>query len=220
MRIKRIIMGILALLPSLTLLAQQEVFSPRFMAGFTGGVNLSNMIFQPKVDQGLKIGYDGGIILRYDVVPYAGIWLEVDYSSRGWREKPMDLPELKYTRTLNFINIPVMTHFMIGNGPLKVTIDAGTHFGYLLSEQSEGNFPENRPNGVVVAQHNMPVENKFAWGIGGGLGGEYHLKNYVAGVRISYVYGLGEIYGNTRKDYFGKSSEQVAAAKVYFLFKF
>lgn len=198
----------------------QETFTPRFMVGVTGGVNLSNMIFQPKVEQGLKVGYDAGVILRYDIEEYAGIWVELDYSERGWKEKPIDHPDLSYTRTLNYINMPVMTHFMIGKGAFKITIDAGVHFGYLLGESSEGNFPEKDLSGVVVKQHEMPVVNKFAWGLGGGLGTEYHFNKYVAGIRGSYVYGLGEIYNNTRKDYFGKSSEQVIAVKLYFLYKF
>lgn len=217
---KRIISTLLVLIFSLSTLSAQDDFTPRFMTGVTSGVNLSNMIFSPKVEQGLKVGYDAGVIFRYDVVPYAGIWLELDYSVRGWKEKPFEYPDLSYERTLSFINMPVMTHFMIGKGPLKVTIDAGAHFGYFLSEHSKSNFPTENVSGVVVAQHNMPVENKFAWGIGGGIGGEYHFKNYVAGIRASYVYGLGEIYGNTRKDYFGKSSEQIIALKFYFLYKF
>lgn len=212
---------------SLLSVAVAQEFRPRFLIGPTGGVNLSNMIFQPNVQQTIKLGYDGGIILRYDAAENilglrdvdAGIWLEIDYSSRGWREKPEEYPEYFYDRTLNFINIPLMTHFMVGKGPTKVTIDVGSHFGYLLSESSASNFPEEGIP-VVRRQHDMPVENKFAWGIGGGIGAEYHFGRMVAGIRGSYVYGLGEIYGNTRKDYFGKSSEQVIAVKAYLLFGF
>lgn len=212
------IVGVLffALIP----LFAQEEFRPRFMAGVTGGVNLSNMIFQPKVEQRIRVGYDAGLVLRYDATEFAGIWLEVDFSNRGWLEKPVEHPDLYYERTLRFVNVPVMTHIMIGKGPLKVTVDAGAHFGYLMSEHSKGNFPETAPSGVIVKQHSMAVENKLAWGIGGGVGTEYHKERYVAGVRASYVYGLGEIYGNSRKDYFGKSSEQVVAVKLYLLYKF
>lgn len=219
---------------SVTPLVAQER-EPRFMIGPTGGINLSAMIFSPKVYQGLKLGYDAGIIIRYDsgvLFPElehitGGLFLEVDYSSRGWKEVPSknrDLPaeydQYSYDRTLNFINVPIMTHLMFGKGALKFTVSLGSHFGYLLSESSQSNFPEEKLPGVVVAQHNMPVENKFAWGIGGGVGLEYHKGRTVAGIRGSYVYGLGEIYGNMRSDYFGKSSEQIIATKLYFLFAF
>ncbi|MDO5035360.1 MAG: porin family protein [Porphyromonas sp.] len=209
-----------------TAVAQESKF-PRLLIGPTGGINLTSLIFQPNVEQTLKMGYDGGIVIRYDVDKDAmglkgvdaGIWLEIDYSSRGWHEKPEEHPDYYYERTLNFINVPFMTQFLVGQGPFKFTVNMGAQFGYLLSEQSSTNFPEEGVP-VVTEQHNMPVENKFAWGLGGGIGGEYHFGKVVAGLRGSYVYGLGEIYGNSRKDYFGKSSEQIISAKLYLLYAF
>ncbi len=213
--------------------AQTLKYKPHFMFGATGGVNLSNMIFTPNVQQGLKVGYDAGIILRYDVghvydLPNvtAGVWVEVDYSERGWNEKPKDLAEkyqkmdLSYTRTLRFVNLPILTHLMFGADAFKITVDLGPHFGYLIGESSKSTFPEGNIPGVVIKQHEMPVENKFAWGVGGGIGVEYHFDRWLIGGRASYVYGLGEIYGNSRSDYFGKSSEQIVATKLYALFKF
>lgn len=212
---------------------QAPKYKSRFMIGPTAGTNVSNMIFTPRVYQGLKFGYDAGVVMRYDVgyvydLPnvVGGIWLEVDYSARGWKEKPRDLPEgyanlnLTYQRTLSYVNVPILTHLTFGQEALKFTVGAGAHFGYLLSEKSSGNFPEGGVPGVVTRQQTMPVENKFAWGIGGGIGSEYHFEKMVAGLRASYVYGLGEIYGNSRSDYFGKSSEQVIAIKAYILFSF
>lgn len=226
----------IALLLSLVVVdasGQAPKYKPRFMIGPTAGVNVSNMIFTPRVYQDLKLGYDAGVVLRYDVgyvydMPnvVGGIWIEVDYSTRGWKEKPRDLPEkfahldLTYERTLSYISVPVLTHLTFGQNALKFTVDLGAHFGYLLSERSSGNFPEEAVPGVVTIQHTMPVQNKFAWGIGGGVGGEYHFNKMVAGIRASYVYGLGEIYGNSRSDYFGKSSEQIISAKAYVLFSF
>lgn len=213
--------------------AQSNKYKSRFYIGPTAGVNISNMLFTPTVNQGLKLGYDAGVVLRYDVghvydLPnvVGGIWLEVDYSVRGWKEKPKDLAEeyaklgLSYERTLSYINIPVMTHLMFGSGALKLTVDAGAHFGYLLAESSVSNFPDSKVPGVVTKQHSMPVKNKFAWGIGGGIGSEYHFTKIIVGLRASYVYGLGEIYGNSRSDYFGKSSEQIISTKAYVLFSF
>ena len=201
--------------------SEPKPFKPRFMIGATGGANLSSMTFQPKVQQGKKLGYDAGVILRYDVTSYAGIWLEVDYSERGWKELPEDYPEYEYERTLKYLHLPVLTHFMVGSGPLKITVDAGAHFGYLLGESSRSTFPAERPGRVVVRQHTMPVEHKVAWGLGGGVGLEYHVgRHIVAGLRGSYVYGLGDIYGNSRKDYFGMSNEQIYSAKAFVFFGF
>lgn len=198
-------------------------FRPRFMIGPTMGVNLSSVIFQPKVEQKFKIGYDGGVVLRYDATTYAGIWLEVDYSVRGWKEVPELYPQRYYEQTLRFINIPFMTHFMIGSGPLKLTIDGGTHFGIYLSESNRNNYPgegEEKLERVYTAHHGLQVQKKFAWGLGGGVGAEYHLSSMVIGARLSYVYGLGELFNNSVSDVFVKSSEQIFAGKAYILFPF
>lgn len=233
---KRLLLTIFALLfVALNSSAQDETetFKRRFMIGPTAGVNLSNLIFTPKVQQDPKIGFDAGVVLRYDIGyvynlsnVVGGIWIEFDYSQRGWLEKPKDLDEpynklgLFYDRTLTFVNMPIMTQLTFGKKALKLTVDMGAHFGYLISESSKSNFGDQKIPGVVTRQHSMPVENKFAWGIGGGVGTEYHFSHFVAGIRASYVYGLGEIYGNSRSDYFGKSSEQIVAAKAYFLYVF
>lgn len=212
---------------------EPEPFQRKFMIGPTAGVNLSNLIFTPRVQQDPKIGFDAGLVMRYDIGyvynlsnVVGGIWIEFDYSQRGWMEKPKDLEEpynqlgLFYDRTLTFVNMPIMTQLTFGKKALKLTIDMGAHFGYLISESSKSNFGDQKIPGVVTRQHEMPVENKFAWGIGGGVGTEYHFSHFVAGIRGSYVYGLGEIYGNSRSDYFGKSSEQIIAIKTYLLYSF
>lgn len=73
-------------------------FQRKFMIGPTVGVNLSNLIFTPKVQQDPKIGFDAGLVMRYDIGyvynlsnVIGGIWIELDYSQRGWMEKPKDL---------------------------------------------------------------------------------------------------------------------------------
>lgn len=197
-------------------------FVPRLMLGGTGGVNLSNVILQPSLRQALHIGYDGGVVLRYDVASFAGIWLEVDYSSRGWTEVHDDLPDYKYDRTINFVNVPVMTHFMIGGGPFKLTVDAGAHFGYYLGESSTVTpLPESSKVTPFDKHHETPVQNPFFWGVGGGIGAEYHFgRHFVAGLRGSYVYGFGDLFKNSRSDIFVKSSEQIIAVKAYLLYAF
>ena len=200
----------------------QVPFRPRFMLGVTGGANFSNVILQPNLQEELKPGFDAGFLVRYDVTSFAGIWLEVDYSSRGWREVSDNFPGYRYERTINFVHIPIMTHFMIGKGPFKVTVDAGPHFGYLLGESSTMTPPSDPEGGMpFTAHHETPVQKPFFWGIGGGIGAEYHFGgHFAAGLRGSYVYGFGDLFNNTRTDTFVKSSEQIISAKLYFLYAF
>lgn len=72
---------------------------------------------------------------------------------------------LFYDRTLTFVNVPTMTHLTFGRNNLKFTVDVGTHLGYLISESAKSNFGDwGKYQGVVTRQHDMPVENKLAWG--------------------------------------------------------
>ena len=65
----------------------------------------------------------------------------------------------------------------------------------------------------------MLVENKFDYGIAGGLGMEYSVPR-VGHFMIEgrYYYGLGNIYGDSKKDYFGKSNFGNIIVKLTYLF--
>lgn len=198
----------------------QESYSPRVMMGLVGGANMSNVIFIPNVQQAYKWGMDAGAVLRVDVESYAGIWLEASYSQRGWTEAPTEEGGYTYSRSLRYVSVPVLTHLMIGKSPLKLVVQAGPQFGYLLGESATTTYPSEGVKGVETHQHDIPVQNKMAWGLTGGLGAEYHLPHFVIGLKGGYYYGLGDLFHNTRQDYFGKTSEQVFSAKLYLLYSF
>ena len=65
----------------------------------------------------------------------------------------------------------------------------------------------------------MAVENKFDFGIVAGLGMEYsipHVGHFLLEGR--YYYGLGNIYGDSKRDYFGKSNHSNIVVKLSYLF--
>lgn len=200
----------------------RDAFKPRFMLGTTGGANFSNVLFQPSLQEEMHLGYDAGLVLRYDVTSFAGIWLELDYSSRGWTEVNESIPGYRYDRTLGFVHMPVMTHFMIGGEPFKITVDAGAHFGYYLGESSVETPGDAKTETKPFSKHHeVAVQRPFFWGIGGGIGAEYHFgSHFVTGIRGSYVYGFGDLFNNARSDIFVKSSEQIISAKAYILYAF
>ena len=68
---------------------------------------------------------------------------------------------------------------------------------------------------MVVAQDTMAVENKLDYGIALGLGAEYSIPkvgHFLAEAR--YYYGLGNIYGASKRDYFGKSNYGQIVLKI------
>ena len=71
----------------------------------------------------------------------------------------------------------------------------------------------------VVAQDTMTVKNKFDYGIAVGAGMEYshrHLGHFL--IEGRYYYGLGNIYGDSKRDYFGRSNFGNIVIKCTYLF--
>jgi hypothetical protein len=116
----------------------------------------------------------------------------------------------------------------------------GPQVGFFLSDKSETNFdvrdpafnpvvkdgayvPEYKYAGIrashVVAQDTMAVENKVDYGIAFAAGLEFsHRKMDHFLVEGRYYYGLGNMYGSTKRDYFGSSNFGNIIVKFTYLF--
>ena len=234
---------IIILFLSVNIVAKAQVGSYRndFGLGFNAGCVLSNVGFSPKVSQGFHSGITGGLSFKYVCEKYfntiCSILAEVNYSQVGWKEDILDNEDNvvinpvtgiaeKYSRTINYIQIPVFAHLAWGkeeNG-FQFFFQAGPQFGVFLNESTSTNFDfasrniADRAN-TIVAQDTMSVENKFDYGIAAGVGVEYSghkLGHFLLEAR--YYYGLGNIYGDSKKDYFGKSNLGNIVIKLTYLF--
>jgi hypothetical protein len=77
----------------------------------------------------------------------------------------------------------------------------------------------NTRTSQVIAQDTMAVEKKFDYGIAGGIGLEFsHRKLGHFMIEGRYYYGLGNIYGNSKSDYFGRSNFGQIVIKATYLF--
>lgn len=209
--------------------------------GVNGGYVMSNIGFTPKVNQKMYGGFTGGVSFRYVCEKYfntiCSVQAEVNYSKIGWKEDILNLQDEpvinkqtgiaeEYSRTLNYIQIPVFAHLAWGRERqgFQFFFQAGSQFGLYLSESTEANYDLANPNlddrsNQTVAQETMPVENKFDYGIAAGLGLEYsHKKMGHFQIEGRYYYGLGNIYGDSKKDYFGKSNVSNIVIKMTYLF--
>ena len=209
--------------------------------GVTGGYVMSNVRFTPKVPQGYHGGMTGGLAFRYVCEKYfktiASVYAELNYSQLGWKEDILDRdnqpvingePGLAeaYSRTINYIQVPVMAHLAWGREykGLSFFLNLGPQFGIYMSESTKSNFDFDKRNttdraSLVVAQDTMAVENKFDYGIAVGLGAEYSIPK--AGhilLEGRYYYGLGNLYGDTKRDFFGSSNFGNIVIKLTYLF--
>lgn len=212
-----------------------------FAVGVNGGYLMSKVTFTPDVPQVQHGGLTGGLSFRYVCEKYfktiCSIYAEVNYAQAGWKEDILDRDNnpvlikgtneaLAYSRTINYVQVPVFAHLAWGREErgLNIFVNLGPQFGYYLSESTSSNFDsttetENNRTNTVVAQDTMAVENKLDYGIAVGLGAEYSvpkLGHFLAEVR--YYYGLGNIYGSSKRDYFGTSNYGQIVFKLSYLF--
>lgn len=242
MNIKYIIAVVALSVCSLTTVqAQIGEHRSDFAIGVNGGYVLSKVGFTPTVQQKQHGGITGGLSLRYVCEKYfktiCSVYAEVNYAKVGWTEDILDIENnavlisgtgeaLKYQRDITYIQIPVFAHLAWGREErgFNFFVNAGPQIGIYLNESTTTNFDETTPTendrvSNITAQYDMPVEKKLDYGIAAGAGMEYSIPkvgHFLLEGR--YYYGLGNIYGSSKKDYFGKSNFGQIVVKASYLF--
>ena len=241
-RLKKTIILLLAgaLWAPQTVLAQVGEHRDDLSVGVNGGYVLNSVGFSPRVSQGMHGGLTGGLSFRYVCEKYfstiCSVMAEVNYASLGWKEDILnstDQPVINpvtglaeaYSRTINYVQVPVFAHLAWGKElkGFQFFFQAGPQFGVFLSESTSSNFDLASPylpgrSNKTHEQYKMQVESKFDYGIAGGMGMEYtmpHVGHFLLEGR--YYYGLGNIYGSSKRDFFGKSYHGSIVIKLTYL---
>lgn len=234
---------LLALLVGIATMAKAQIGEYRNMLsiGVNGGYVMSNVGFTPKVNQKMHGGITGGLSFRYVCEKYfrtvCSVQAEVNYARIGWKEDILNLNDQpvinpqtgnaeEYSRDMNYIQVPVFAHLAWGREQRGVQFffQAGPQIGFCISETTKANYDLSQPNKTdransTTEQETMPIENKIDYGIAAGLGLEYsHPKMGHFQLEGRYYYGLGNIYGDSKKDYFGKSNFSNIVVKLTYLF--
>ena len=209
--------------------ALAQVGSPRDMKsfGFNGGIGTSQVSFIPKIKQDLSLGPTFGITYRHISEKYffliCGTQLECNLATRGWTELIEDGTDNEYTRTTYYIEVPFFAHLGIGREVrgFQAFLNMGPQIAYMTGEKQYkgGNWnTANRPN-HVTDQYDHPIENRFDYGITAGLGFEMHSGIGVIGFEGRYYFGLGNIFGITKKDYFARCANSTISLRAHYLFQ-
>lgn len=218
----RILTTAIALMLTFAVSAQIEERRNMFEVGLAGGATFSSMDLQPTVRQKNLPGLNGGISMRYTTEKYFNMicaaQLEVNYAQRGWEEDFDDKTGNSYSRRLNYLEIPFLAHLAFGKEPhgLQFYINLGPQVGILLGDEEtyEGTWNiESRPN-ATQSIYGKAVDNKFDYGITGGLGLELRTKAGNFFVEGRYYYGLGDIFNNSKTDDFGRSANMTITARL------
>ena len=196
-----------------------------FAIGGNAGMVLSSMSFQPSIKQNQLLGTTFGLAGRYISEKYftciCGLQAELNYTTLGWKENIEDSQDTYY-RTIPYIQLPILMQLGWGREEkgCKFLFEAGPQLGYALGYTEHKSDPFNmdhRPNNVTE-QYGMDLNTKFDYGITAGLGLEYSHSGCHFILSARYYYGLGDIFDNSKKGYFGRSAHQTICAKIIFLY--
>ena len=226
---------LLAFLP-FAVSAQVGEHRSELAVGFSGGYMMSTIGFTPEVPQKQHTGMSAGFTVRYTSEKYfnsiCAIVGEVNWVQVGWKESILDEDDQPiinsvtgvaeaYQRDMTYVHVPVFARLGWGRERKGVQffVQAGPQMGFFLSEKTQKNYnASERPFGVV-AQDTMAVENKLDYGIA--AGGGFELSFPKVGhfmLEGRYYYGLGDIYGNSKRDFFARSNFQNITIKLTYLF--
>lgn len=176
---------------------------PEYAVGVRGGTTWSFAWFNPSTSQlTLPLTYHGGAQFRMVSEKYFGIKLELNYTQRGFKDS-------EGHRQLDYIEIPFMTHIIFGQKLFRFFIDFGPEISYLLKDN---------PCTSNSLQHTSPIQNKFDYGLVGGLGFEFNTKYGIYTIDARYHFGLNNIFGNSATEYFKSSTNQNITLSLAYLF--
>lgn len=200
--------------------AQPRYRSPYYYVGVHGGVLMSMMQFTPTVENTtpllntVLLSPNGGLVFRYSGHKSCGLQLEVNYMQRGWREKNMN-SGVDYTRQLHYIEVPLLTHIYFGSARARGFLNLGPQFGYCFMDKESGN------RNPKESHQYGPIDNRFDWGVAGGLG--FYYRSRKAGLyqlEARFNYSLGTVFSSKVTDYFSRSNAMNLSVNIGYFWEF
>ncbi|MDR2954066.1 MAG: PorT family protein [Prevotella sp.] len=230
---------LVALLLSIFLAAngQENKFESEWNVGVGFGPTFSSVDFEtgPSISGVATKSWQqfhGGISIRYLSEKNLGLIAELNYSQQGWQQEfaentqsVFDYLSFAHSHRLNYLELPVLTHIYFGR-KVRFIFNLGPKIGFLLGESEKmnkeledalasGKFPVSNPS----YQYYHKAERKIDYGIIGGVGLELRtgIGNFTLEGR--YTFGLGDIYNNSKADYFTRSANRVISARLTYYVK-
>jgi hypothetical protein len=207
-----------------------------FYVGVGAGSLMSQVDFMPRITQDYQLGFQGGIAAKFISEFFseggsvrAGVIGELNLQQRGWVERFNDeQTELgfSYSRALNYISIPFMTHVNAGRGNVRFIFNAGPQVSILLSDNQ--NMSQALANEIArqqAAQPGAPIGMQYQsfdhlkrldYGIVGGLG--MQLKTGLGDFDLEgrYYFGLADVFESrrSRNAHFSRSAHRTIEVKL------
>lgn len=222
---KRFLFLIIAFAAILTSSAETH-YKPRISIGARAGVSMAQMSFSPSVKQMWNRGTAGAVTFRYTEEKLFGLIAELGWVQRGWKEDFEEAP-FNYSRSLTYLNLPLLTQIYFGSRRFKAFINLGPQFSYLIGSSVKADFDYENPKQISNFPRNRQTEqlytdvkNKFDYGICASVGGEFYVQpRHSVLVEARFYYGLGNIYPASKADTFSASRNMSLELTLGYFFR-
>jgi len=143
-----------------------------------------NDVFDPGISDEVKLGFTGGVVVQYFAQPHAGIQAELNFVQKGWTEL-LDTTNT-FSTTLNYLELPVMTHLYIGKGKTRWFVNVGPSIALLLG-YSESDFDPELEDDI---SYRLTEENRKNFSVGIQAGGGINRRTSIGHLQVDFVYSL------------------------------
>jgi len=200
--------------------SQTNSFVPEWSYGINGGLTFSKVSFNSSINvpQELLRQFSGGVSVRYISENHFGIYGELNYSLRGWKERTDSVNFNKYSRSVAYLELPLMTHIYFNLGKhIRFIFNLGPQVGYYIGEKElerEINDPDRNNS-----YYDISIQQSFDYGLKGAMGLEFRTKAGSFIIDGRYYFGLSDIFNTTKSDLFQASSNKVIGVNLTYFYK-
>lgn len=160
--------------------------SAQSSVGISGGLAASQVFFSPNRLQNLYPGYFGALRYQYANDKGAGVSIELVMTQKGWS---LSAEDSSYTRSIDYIELPFLSHFQVGGRDVQLVIELGPSISYAVGSS------ENIDNtGYRDYAFDREVDYRFNLGLQGIAGVQYMREKWIYSIRIRYQQDLTNIY--------------------------
>lgn len=163
---------LLLLLFALQATNAQRYFQPELYIGPKGGIAYSDLKIDPKTfDQNYHQSNVMGVsLVYYSSIHWGMKWglnVELSRVEKGWVDLWGDKAQNQYTRHISYWEIPIFTQTSFGFRNWRFLLN----FGPVLNFASGGTETiPTEPTFIAPTYYSRPIDNKFQFGVGGGVG--------------------------------------------------
>lgn len=170
----------------------------QFLIGIQGGSNLAKMDFTDNPGYTFtKVNYNqgiiGGIVVQYLNEKHVGIQAELNYTQKGWSENDTSgNKNSKLDSSINYLELPILTHVNIGGGNLRGLFNLGPYIAYAVSGKNSEKDLNTGNEESTDYTFDSNTDNRLDFGLVIGAGMEYRFSFGKFSAEARYSFGFGD----------------------------